>query len=64
MMGVNMGPVLLVTGTLASLLWLDALGRLGVEVHARDFTRVGLRVGLPAAGAGTAVFLALTAAIH
>jgi arsenical pump membrane protein len=64
LVGVNMGPVLLVTGTLASLLWLDALGRLGVEVHARDFTRVGLHVGLPAAMAGTAVFLALTAIIH
>ena len=31
--GVNMGPVLLVTGSLASLLWLDALGRLGVHRH-------------------------------
>ncbi|MCU1454376.1 MAG: Citrate transporter, partial [Acidimicrobiales bacterium] len=60
LIGVDMGPVLLVTGSLASLLWLDALGRLGVPVRARDFSRVGLRVGLPAAAAGAAVFLALS----
>ena len=62
LIGVNMGPVLLVTGSLASLLWLDALGRLGVEVRARDFTRIGVRVGLPAAAAGLAVQLLLRAA--
>ena len=57
--GVNFGPVLLVTGSLASLLWLDAMGRLGVPVSARDFTRVGWRVGLPAAIAGGIVTVAL-----
>jgi arsenical pump membrane protein len=61
LIGVNMGPVVLVTGSLASLLWLDALGRLGVKVRPRDFTRVGLRVGLPAATAGSITFLALNA---
>jgi Na+/H+ antiporter NhaD/arsenite permease-like protein len=56
--------VLLVTGSLASLLWLDALAGLGVPVRARDFTRVGLLVGLPGALAGAAVFLVLSVAIH
>jgi arsenical pump membrane protein len=64
LVGVNMGPVLLVTGSLASLLWLDALGRLGVAAHARDFARIGFQVGLPAAATGAAVFLALNATLH
>lgn len=59
LIGVDMGPVLLVTGSLASLLWLDALGRLGVAARARDFTMAGLQIGLPAAAAGAAVHLAL-----
>jgi arsenical pump membrane protein len=59
LIGVNMGPVLLVTGSLASLLWLDTLGRLGVAVRARDFSRVGAQVGLPAALSGLVVSLAL-----
>jgi len=62
LIGVNMGPVVLVTGSLASLLWLDAIGRLGVEARARDFTRIGVRIGLPAAAAGLGVLLALRAA--
>lgn len=57
--GVNLGPVVLVTGSLASLLWLDAMGRLGVPVTARQFTRVGIRVGVPAALAGGIVAVAL-----
>jgi len=57
--GVNFGPVILVTGSLASLLWLDAMGRLGFPVTAREFTRVGLRVGLPAAVAGGVVAVGL-----
>lgn len=63
LVGVNMGPVVLVTGSLASLLWLDAVHRLGITVHARDFTRVGLRVGLPAALAGAATLLVLAGAL-
>jgi arsenical pump membrane protein len=59
LIGVNMGPVLLVTGSLASLLWLDTLGRLDVPARARDFSRVGVRVGLPAAVSGLVVSLAL-----
>ncbi|MCU4187051.1 hypothetical protein K6U06_21985 [Acidiferrimicrobium sp. IK] len=62
LLGVNMGPVLLATGSLASLLWLDALGRLGVTVKARDFSAAGVRIGLPALLAATAVRLGLHAA--
>lgn len=62
LLGVNFGPVLLVTGSLASLLWLHTLGRLGVAVRASDFTRIGVRIGLPAAAAALVVELALRAA--
>ncbi len=48
LLGVNMGPLFVVTGSLAGLLWLDSVGRLGVEVRAVDYSRVGARVGLPA----------------
>jgi arsenical pump membrane protein len=61
LIGVNMGPVLLSTGSLASLLWLDTLNRLDVAARPRDFTRVGVRVGLPGAVAGAGVFLAISA---
>lgn len=57
LVGVNMGPVLLVTGSLASLLWLATMRRLGVPVKAAHFTRFGVRVGLPAAAAGLGVLL-------
>lgn len=60
LLGVNMGPVVLVTGSLASMLWLDTVNRLGVRTTTRDFTRIGLSVGLPAAAAGAMVFLLAT----
>ena len=44
LIGVNIGPVVLVTGSLASLLWLDALGRLGVTVQTTRL-HVGRRRG-------------------
>jgi arsenical pump membrane protein len=62
LVGVDMGPVLLVTGTLAGLLWLDTLGRLDVAASGRDLARVGASVGLPAALSGLATLLALHAA--
>lgn len=46
--GVNLGPVLWVTGSLAGLLWMDIVRREGLRVTAVDYARVGLRVGLPA----------------
>ena len=48
LLGVNVGPVLLVSGSLAGLLWLSTMHRLDVDVDARRYTSVGLRVGAPA----------------
>lgn len=59
LVGVNMGPVVLATGALATLLWLDALARLGVNASAADFARVGAKVGIPALAAATAVLVGL-----
>ena len=57
--GVNAGPSLLVTGSLASLLWLDSMRRFGVRVTALQYLRMGVRVALPAAAAGLLVLIAL-----
>jgi arsenical pump membrane protein len=46
--GVNLGPVLWASGSLAGLLWLDLVRREGLQVSFLDYTRVGVRVGLPA----------------
>ena len=46
--GVNVGPTVLVTGSLAGLLWLDAARRHGLGVGARDYARIGLVAGIPA----------------
>ncbi len=62
LLGVNMGPVLLVTGSLASLLWMSTLRRLGVGVGPVDFSRFGLRSALPGAAAALGVALLLRAA--
>ena len=61
LLGVNTGPVVVVSGSLASLLWLATLHRLGVKAGAADFARFGARVGLPAAtcALGAAVALRL-----
>jgi arsenical pump membrane protein len=48
LIGVDVGPNLSVTGSLATILWLAALRREGVEVRARDFLRLGLLVMPPA----------------
>ena len=61
--GVNAGPSLLVTGSLASLLWIDTMRRLGVAVRPAQFLKMGLRVGLPAALAGLLVLMALAPAL-
>lgn len=59
--GVNAGPVVLSTGALASLLWMDSLRRLGVQVRPLDFSRVGSQVGLPALVLGAGVLIGLSA---
>ncbi len=61
--GVNAGPSLLVTGSLASLLWLDSMRRFGVRVTALQYFRMGVRVALPAAAAGLLVLIALAPAL-
>jgi len=48
LLGVNLGPILLLTGSLAGLLWQAGARRAGVEVDARRYTLVGTAVGLPA----------------
>jgi arsenical pump membrane protein len=48
LIGLNMGPLLVMSGSLSNLLWRDTAQRLGVEVTARSFSKVGLTVGLPA----------------
>ena len=48
LLGVNVGPLLLLTGSLAGLLWQSGARRAGVVVDARHYTRVGAVVGLPA----------------
>ncbi|MCU1501878.1 MAG: Citrate transporter [Ilumatobacteraceae bacterium] len=56
--GTNIGPVLVISGSLSGLLWRDTAKRLEVHVTARRYTEVGLRVGLPALlVAGAAVVL-------
>ena len=55
MMGIDLGSNLSVTGSLATILWLIALRREGLQVSARQYLRVGIRVmpaGMFAALAG------------
>lgn len=59
LLGVNIGPMVLVTGTLAALLWQSSLGRLTVHIDARTFARVGARVMLPSFAAAIIVLLVL-----
>ena len=44
LVGVDLGPNLSVTGSLATILWLAALRREGLAMRATDFLRIGLRV--------------------
>jgi arsenical pump membrane protein len=48
LIGVDLGPNLSVTGSLATILWLTALRRDGMEVSPWDFFKVGLLVMPPA----------------
>ncbi|MGH9297422.1 MAG: hypothetical protein ACRDZP_05540, partial [Acidimicrobiales bacterium] len=60
LLGVNAGPSLLVTGSLASLLWVDSMRRLGSPVTSSQFFRMGIRVGLPAGIAALGVLVAMS----
>ncbi len=59
LLGVNAGPVVLVTGSLSGVLWLDATRREGVDVGPGNYARVGIAVGVPSFAAAVAVLLAL-----
>jgi len=58
LIGVNLGPTVLVTGSLAGLLWLESSRRAGLAVDAPDYARVGLLAGVPALVAAVAVLAA------
>jgi arsenical pump membrane protein len=60
LLGVNAGPSLLITGSLASLLWVESMAKLGVPVAARQFLSMGIRVSLPAAAAALATLVVLS----
>ena len=57
LIGVDLGPNLSVTGSLATILWLNALRREGIRVRALDFLKLGVLIMPPALG------LALAAAL-
>jgi arsenical pump membrane protein len=59
LLGVNMGPTLVLTGSLAALLWHAGARRAGVEIDARHYSRVGLAVGVPAMAAAALVLWVL-----
>jgi arsenical pump membrane protein len=59
LIGVNIGPLVLISGTLAALLWQASLRRLDVGVSAGQFARVGARVVTPALIAAFAVLVVL-----
>lgn len=59
LLGLNLGPVLWVTGALSTLLWQSTMARLGHPISARRFAAIGWRVGLPAMAAALAVRLAI-----
>jgi arsenical pump membrane protein len=51
LLGLNIGPMLLITGSLASLLWQASARAAGVPVGAASYSRVGALVGVPAMAA-------------
>jgi arsenical pump membrane protein len=59
LLGVDLGPTLLITGSLAGLLWQASARRAGVEVSSLRYSRVGVVVGVPAMLAALAVMQVL-----
>jgi arsenical pump membrane protein len=59
LVGGDLGPRLLPIGSLAGLLWLALLGRLGVEVPLRRFIVVGATVTVPSLAASLGVLALL-----
>jgi arsenical pump membrane protein len=59
LIGVDLGPNLSVTGSLATVLWLIALRREGQQIGAWRFLKIGLLI-MPPALLGATLLLALT----
>jgi arsenical pump membrane protein len=53
--GVNFGPIFVLHGALAGLLWRETAARLDVRVTGWQYTWVGIRVGAPALAVGLAI---------
>lgn len=62
LLAVNMGPSLLVTGTLASLLWRDTMATVGCRTSARELLALGTSVTVPAATVAACVLVLLSPA--
>jgi len=58
LIGGDLGPRLLPIGSLAGLLWLDSLRRLGVEVSLRRFVKVGIVMTVPTLAVSVGLLLA------
>ncbi len=59
LLAVNMGPSLLITGTLASLLWHDTMAMVGCQTSARELFWLAARVTVPAAIVAAFMLVAL-----
>ncbi len=59
LIGVDLGPNLSVTGSLATILWLAALRREGVQVRAGEFLKLGVLIMPPALILALAALLAI-----
>ncbi|HEY0518859.1 MAG TPA: hypothetical protein VGC84_05145, partial [Ilumatobacteraceae bacterium] len=57
LIGANVGPALVLTGALSGLLWRDTARGLGVEVSAKRYSVVGVKVGLPALVVAAAIVI-------
>jgi arsenical pump membrane protein len=57
LVGVDLGPNLSITGSLATLLWLTALRREGVELRGVEFLKLGIATMLPALLAALAALM-------
>ena len=61
LVGTNVGPMVLLWGSLATLLWRERCRARGVEVSARHFATIGL-VGVPIVLVATTLALTVTGA--
>ncbi|WP_261570905.1 SLC13 family permease [Frankia gtarii] len=62
--GVNFGPVLVLHGALAGLLWRSTAARLEVRVSPWEYTKTGVRVGTPALLVGLAIVVVTDVLVH